>query len=93
MPVIVMMPMGWSVWGMGICMVGMLEGGVPVWLARLVLFLALGAMIVVVLQLLMIGVTQEVNDEEDEEKERKRLPVRFTFKQRLRTLLTGHPGS
>jgi len=83
MPVIVMMPMGWSVWGMGICMVGMLE----------VLFLALGAMIVVVLQLLMIGVTQEVNDEEDEEKERKRLPVRFTFKQRLRTLLTGHPGS
>lgn len=86
MPVVVAMPMGWSALGLGICMVGVLEGGVPVWVARLVVALALGAMVGVVLQLVMIAVTREVQDEEDAA---LAIADRLPLSGRLRVLLTG----
>ncbi|MFJ7289237.1 hypothetical protein ACIQUC_13040 [Curtobacterium sp. NPDC098951] len=92
MPVVIAMPMSWSAIGLGICMVGVLERGVPTWLGSAVVVLAFGAMAGLVLQLVMIAVTREVQDEEAAEAA-ARPAVRLSIAERLRIAVTGRSDS
>ncbi|WP_027465710.1 hypothetical protein [Curtobacterium sp. UNCCL17] len=87
MPVVVAMPMGWSAWGLGITLVGVIEGGLPEWLARAVLAMAFVALLGLILQLVMIAATQEAADERAEEAELRR--GKLGLRQRLRVLWRG----